>query len=43
MTDAIELGLGDNIRVIPEPLWTFYERDNPGIAELLPGTNQLIR
>ncbi|MAK32872.1 MAG: hypothetical protein CL386_02655 [Acidiferrobacter sp.] len=41
MSDAIELG--DGIRVIPEPLWTFYERDNPGIAELLPGTDQLIR
>jgi len=41
MTDAIELG--DGIRVIPEPLWTFYERENPGIAELLPGTDQLIR
>jgi len=41
MTGAIELGNG--IRVIPEPLWTFYERENPGIAELLPGTDQLIR
>ena len=38
-----EVDLGDGARVIPDPLATFYERENPGIAELLPGTDQFIR
>ena len=38
-----EVDLGDGARVVPDPLATFYERENPGIAELLPGTDQFIR
>ena len=38
-----EVDLGDGARVLPDPLATFYERENPGIAELLPGTDQFIR
>ena len=37
-----EVELGEGARFIPDPLSTFYERENPGIAELLPGTDQLI-
>ena len=36
------LVIGDRIRILVAPLWTHFERANPGTAELLPGTNQRI-
>ena len=35
--------LAGGVRINEGPLADFYERDNPGIAELLPGTDGLIR
>ena len=37
-----ELVIGDRVRLLAAPLWTFFERHNPGTSPLLPGTNQLI-
>ncbi len=30
------------VRLVAAPLWTYYERNNPGTSPLLPGTNLLI-
>jgi len=27
---------------VSNPAWSFFERDNPGICELLPGTDQRL-
>ena len=35
--------INDRIEMLPGPLWTRFERDNPGTAPLLPGTDQPIR
>ena len=37
------LTVNGRIRILPEPLWHHFERRNPGIGALLPGTDQLIR
>ena len=38
------LAIGDRgAMILAAPLWTYFERANPGTAELLPGTNQPIR
>jgi len=34
--------LNDRVRMVPRPAWTFFERNNPGICALLPGTDQLL-
>ena len=34
--------LNDRVRLIANPLWTYFERVNPGIGELLPGHDQRI-
>ena len=33
----------NGIRVIPGPIWRFFERENPGTGHLLPGTDEYIR
>ena len=35
--------IANGIRVIPGPLWRFFERQNPGTGHLLPGTDEHIR
>ncbi|HJM13264.1 MAG TPA: hypothetical protein QF641_02075 [Candidatus Thalassarchaeaceae archaeon] len=37
------LVVNGRIRVLPAPLWSMFERVNPGTAALLPGTDQHIR
>ncbi|MEC7686128.1 MAG: hypothetical protein VYB47_00985 [Candidatus Thermoplasmatota archaeon] len=37
-----ELTVNDRVRMVPRPAWTFFERDNPGICALLPGTDQRL-
>ena len=37
-----ELTVNDRVRMVPRPAWTFFERNNPGIGALLPGTDQRL-
>jgi hypothetical protein len=30
------------VRVIVDPIWVYWERMNPGIGHLLPGTDEHI-
>ncbi|MEE3113895.1 MAG: hypothetical protein VX303_03100, partial [Candidatus Thermoplasmatota archaeon] len=34
--------VNDRVRLIANPLWTYFERMNPGIGELLPGHDERI-
>lgn len=34
--------VNERVRLVSNPAWSFFERDNPGICELLPGTNQRL-
>ena len=36
------LTVNDRVRMVPRPAWTFFERNNPGIGALLPGTDQRL-
>ena len=36
------LTVNDRVRMVPRPAWTFFERNNPGICALLPGTDQRL-
>ena len=42
--EMLEPGLtvNDRVRMVPRPAWTFFERDNPGICALLPGTDKRL-
>ena len=37
-----ELSVNERVRLVANPAWSFFERDNPGICALLPGTNQRL-
>ncbi len=37
-----ELTVNERVRMVPRPAWTFFERNNPGIGALLPGTDQRL-
>ena len=37
-----QLVVDGRIRLVAAPLWTYFERQNPGTSHLLPGTNQHI-
>jgi len=34
--------VNDRVRLIANPLWTYFERMNPGIGELLPGHDERL-
>ena len=36
------LTVNDRVRMVPGPAWTYFERNNPGICALLPGTEQRL-
>ncbi len=36
------LTVNGRVRMVPRPAWTFFERNNPGICALLPGTDQRL-
>ena len=37
-----ELTANQRVRMVPRPAWTFFERINPGICALLPGTDECL-
>ena len=37
-----ELSVNERVRLVANPAWAYFERDNPGICALLPGTNQRL-
>ena len=36
------LTVNERVRLVANPAWSFYERNNPGIGALLPGTNERL-
>ena len=36
------LTVNDRVRLVANPVWSFFERNNPGIGALLPGTNERL-
>ena len=36
------LTVNERVRLVANPAWTFFERNNPGICALLPGTNERL-
>ena len=36
------LTVNERVRLVVDPAWSFFERDNPGIGALLPGTNERL-
>ncbi|MDE0730534.1 MAG: hypothetical protein OSB36_06355 [Longimicrobiales bacterium] len=36
------LTVNERVRLVANPAWTFFERNNPGIGALLPGTNERL-
>mgnify|MGYP001178588181 CR=1 FL=1 len=41
MLDPV-LTVNERVRLVANPAWTFFERNNPGIGALLPGTNERL-
>ena len=41
MLEAV-LTVNERVRLVANPAWTFFERNNPGIGALLPGTNERL-
>ena len=36
------LTVNERVRLVANPAWSFFERNNPGICALLPGTNERL-
>jgi len=36
------LTVNERVRLVANPVWSFYERNNPGIGALLPGANERL-
>ena len=36
------LTVNERVRLVANPAWSFFERNNPGIGALLPGTNERL-
>jgi hypothetical protein len=36
------LTVNQRVRLVANPVWSYFERNNPGIRALLPGTDQRL-
>ncbi len=36
------LTVNERVRLVANPVWSYFERNNPGIGALLPGTNERL-
>jgi hypothetical protein len=36
------LTVNERVRLVANPAWSFFERNNPGIGPLLPGTDERL-